>query len=134
MNHLLESHSFRNNDKVSVCLRKNPMIQYDGTIYSILNKPFQSGINGPMIDYFYVTFDQSVYHTILLRGWNVLYKGNETIIGDIVRGNDGKILKIYTQKDPPTLIQMSEIYAILIWRMAFKISESIYSIQNRDHN
>lgn len=131
MNHLLESHSFRNNDKVSVCLRKNPMIQYDGTIYSILNKPFQNGINSPMIDYFYVKFDPSLYHTILLRGWNVLYKGKEKIIGDIVRGNDGKIIEIYTQSDffgidyPPTLIQMSEIDAILIWRVAYQISEYI---------
>ena len=132
MNYLREPHTFRHNDAVSISLRKNPEIRYEGVIYSIVNRSLQRGVaNSPNIDYFYVTLDPSVYHSILLPGWSVIYQGKERVLSYIERGEDGKITGLYSNAgfgnmmmdEMKVPIKMEDIYAILIWRVAYQISK-----------
>jgi hypothetical protein len=133
MNFLRESHNFRHFDDVIVYLRKKPEIIYEGKIYSIIKKPFQSNYpNSPLIDNFYITFSPIVYEKLLLRGMSILYQGFERII-DIIEyydiDGDNKISKIYLNSvisgDTETMyITVQDIDAILIWRVA-------YCIENR---
>jgi len=126
MQMLREPHDFRNGHLVSVYLKKTPHIIYDGTIYGIYNKPLQQGIkNSPMIDYFYIAFDKSVYNDILQRGLPIIYNGREHTISEIDRNEKGEITNIYIYHDAcgidKTPIQMENIDAVLIWRVAYTI-------------
>lgn len=137
MNLLRESHDFRNNDNVFVYLRNTPHTIYQGRIYSILKKPFQRGVsNSPLIDYFYISFRPEIYNNILCKGMSIMYKGNERIIDHIEQmyENNEKTIKIYLASElfgeismdfDKTCIYVKDIDAILIWRVAYCITNSI---------
>jgi hypothetical protein len=104
-----------------------PEFKYNGVIYNIVRKLENTYIkNSSMVDYFYITFESKVYDSLLVRGWSVIYNGEEIILGDIERDRAGKITKMYKQNvnvcyEDETEIDVKNIYAILIWRVAFCI-------------
>lgn len=138
---LRESHEFRNNDKVFVYLRKKPDIIYQGQIYNILKNPFQPGIpNSPIIDYFYISFRSSIYHKLLLRGTTIIYKHDERIIDHIEYSENRRISKIYLQSklfgeipmdlNDKICITVDTVDAVLIWRVAYCITNTITTATN----
>ena len=123
---LLQRHQFRNGNLVSVYSRNTPEKVYHGTIYNIIKKPENNYDKwSPIVDYFYISFDKSVYDSILQRAWKVIYNGNEITLGDIERNRSGKITKVFRQYDFTCSfeneIEIDKIDAILIWRVGFVI-------------
>jgi hypothetical protein len=76
------------------------------------------------VDYFYITFDKNVYDKILLKGVN----DKDKVIVDIERNEFGEIVRLYIQCDENDTfigeeINIEDINAILIWRVAFNIEK-----------
>jgi len=127
MSRLREPHNFRVNDNVKVHKRIHPNHVYDGRIYDIHQKPFQQGVQySPIFDYFYITFDKKVYHSLLIKGWSIIYEKKECILGTVERNKNNEITKIYVLHELQLLgekeINIDEIDAILIWRVSYKIT------------
>jgi hypothetical protein len=127
---LYEAHNFRNGDTVRVSSRKSPVDEFIGKIYGIYTKPLHPQLaNSPFVDYFYVKFDHTIYHSILQRGWSVIYKGSEQVIGDVERDKSNQITRIFIQfaQIPEEEISLKNIDAILIWRVGYKINQLKYT-------
>ena len=126
-NHITTPHSFNEGDIVTVCKRVNPNFKYTGKIYKIINKLENSYIkNTHYVDYFYITFDKNVYDKILLKGWNIIVNDKDKVIANIERNELGEIVRLYIQCDENDTfigeeINIEDINAILIWRVAFNI-------------
>jgi len=63
---------------------------------------------------------------MLLRGWSIIYEGEERIVGDIERNETGEITQLLIQSHYPELcdekiVDINKINAILVWRVAFEI-------------
>jgi hypothetical protein len=138
---LREPHKFQNGDPVVVRERRFSNKSYCGTIYNIVSQPLNKHAkekNYIEVDYFYIKFDEDVYHQILRRGWEVYYKNYFAILGDVVYCDKiGKIEKLYTQQTfgmGETEINISDINAILIWRVGFEIlpDKNRYNVYQSD--
>ena len=133
---LVEPHNFKRGDVVIVVDRKSmshadksTCISYAGQIYAIMNKPEQEYMKPiHLIDYFYIQFPEPIYHELLQRGWEVMYRNRPVIIGTIHRNpTTNYIEKLYTQEKYCTVeveIDIKGINAILVWRIAFDIQPS----------
>jgi hypothetical protein len=126
---LTEPHNFKKGDVVIVVERNHPKISYEGKIYSIINKPENEFIKPtPYVDYFYIQFPDSVYHELLQRGFEILYRNRPVIIGTIHRNPTANYIeKLYTQEKYCKVeveIDIKDINAILVWRIAFDIQPS----------
>jgi hypothetical protein len=126
LNLLKQPHSFRTGDSVVITERNYSDKSYSGTIERILSGPINKYYTKQIyVDHFYIKFDESIYHEILKRGWNIIYKDTEAVLGNIVYApNTKKIEKIYIQYDfiiEETEINLSDIDAILIWRVGYDI-------------
>jgi len=125
---LTEPHSFSAGDKVIVQNRYNANEIYPGTVYKIIRLPLNKGIKTvqPDIDYFYITFSDEVYEIFLKRGWEIIYKHECKVTGHgVFRKNN--ILKTILQNPSSgseTEIDVKDINAILIWRIAFDIKKA----------
>jgi len=122
---LSEPHNFKTGDSISMYERKYPKYKYNGKIYIIIKK-IENNMNMFMpIDYFYITLEKEIYNKILLRGWKIIYRGQEKVIGNIEKNINGIITKIHTQHMfdayNETEIDIENIDAILIWRVAYNI-------------
>jgi len=119
--YLTANHNFKTFDDVSVTnLEKN--ILYNGKIHSIIKKPLIE-YNYYLVDHFYISFSQDIYEDVLLQGWAIIYNNKECVISSIKRDNNGKITKINTIiGDSEIEIDINNINAILIWRIAFDIN------------
>ena len=130
---LNQPHNFRAGQIVDVYERTKPQIRYSGKIHSIeKSKINKYAFKSPFVDYFYVAFDRCVYDKILSRGWNVIYNGTVSILGDIERNTTGEITKLHIQF--PHIIDEFEIdiggiNAILIWREGFAIEKPELEIE-----
>jgi len=65
---LTESHNLKQDERVIVKERFNSEISYRGIIYKIINKPLNERIlhyKNTYIDYFYIKFDEPIYHLLL---------------------------------------------------------------------
>ena len=122
---LVERHQFREGNLVSVYSRNAPDKIYHGTIVRIINKRENSYDKfSPYVDHFYISFDKSVYDTLLQPASKVIYNGSEITLGDIERNAAGKITKVFRQYDFATFetdIDIDKIDALLIWRVKFAI-------------
>lgn len=126
---LTEAHNFTNGDNVVVHERYYPRKSYNGTIYAIVNKPEQEYMKPiHLIDYFYIKFPEPMYHKLLQRGWEVMYRNRPVIIGTIHRNKTTNCIeKLYTQEKYCTVeveIDIKDINAMLVWRIAFDIQPS----------
>jgi hypothetical protein len=128
MNHnklLLESHNFNNGDSVIVFERKMPNIVYDGTIYSIINKPVNKYTPNLCVDYFYITFDKEIYAKLILRGSEIMYKNKPAIVGTKTIHPHTGLIETITLQYPFIMEEISvdpnDIQGILIWRVGFNI-------------
>lgn len=130
---LLENHKFKCSDDVIVYNRTYHDIQYNGKIFSIVRKPVNPHLN-PFrneVDYFYIKFSKDVYNNLLQRGWEIIYNNQPAIIGNVVRNNNtNDIEQLYIQYPYPMMskkeeieIQLENINAILMWRIAYEIRE-----------
>jgi hypothetical protein len=129
---LREPHNFRKGDSVVVRERAYPNNTYRGIIYNIVSLPLNKhskGFGYVEVDHFYIKFDEEVYHQILRRGWDICYKDYPAILGEVVFSEkNNKIEKIYMQKtfvEEEFEINISDIRAILIWRVGFEILSGI---------
>ena len=125
---LREPHNIKNGESVTIYKRNNPEIKYHGTVYEIYNQPFQEGVkNSPYIDYIYVSLDKASYSKLLMRGWSVIYKGEQRVIGTIEKNDQGQITQLFIQSKffmiEEYIINLDDIDAILAWRVAFAISK-----------
>lgn len=123
---LIEAHNFKNGDNVVAHERHYPNKSYNGIIYAIVNKPEQEYMKPTrLIDYFYIQFPEPMYHELLKRGWEVMYRNRAVIIGTIRRNTTTNCIeKLYTQEKYCTVeleIDIKDINAILVWRIAFDI-------------
>ena len=78
-----------------------------------------------IVDYFYITFNINIYDILLKRGWNIIYKNQKAVLGNVIRNKTTQnIEKLYIQYDysyDETEINIEDIDSILIWRIAYKI-------------
>uniref|UniRef100_A0A6C0DQA1 Uncharacterized protein n=1 Tax=viral metagenome TaxID=1070528 RepID=A0A6C0DQA1_9ZZZZ len=123
---ITKPHLFNQDNQVTVYERNNPDDKFYGRIYRIVNIKTNAYVkSSPYVDHFYISFDQSVYHSILKRGWNVIYNGRVAIIGNIIRNDDDKITELFIQYNSNPYVEMpihlEYINAILIWRDGFVI-------------
>lgn len=128
IDYLLEKHNIRVGDDVIVREREFPHTQYNGSVYRIVNKPLNEHIRGHrhiMVDYFYIQFNNEIYHLLLKRGLDVIYQHQPVILGNVNRNKSGKIIELFTQKmfSPETEIHIDGINAILCWRIAYDIQK-----------
>ena len=124
---ILQHHQFRNGNLVSVSSRDTPDKVYHGIIYNIVNKQENAYDKwSPYVDYFYISFEKTVYDSLLQRGWKVIYNRKEITLGNVERNAAGEITNIFKQYDFSSSteepeIQLENINAILIWRVKFSI-------------
>ena len=129
---LNEKHYFCSGDKVNVYNRYNPSVLYRGTIYKIVSRPltrsspFNQEGHGPYVDYFYVTFEPNVYAKLLRRGSDVIHNHNDQVIGNVIldntKENVTKVTLQYPLFSQETEICLSDINAMLIWRVGYCIA------------
>jgi hypothetical protein len=129
---LIQAHNLTQSDPVIVTERFNSGISYRGEIYKIINKPLNERIlhyKNTYIDYFYIKFDEPIYHLLLKRGLEIIYNHKPMILGNVDRDASGRIEKIHSQPGFPeslsikneTQIRLENIDAMLVWRIAFNI-------------
>jgi len=117
---LLEPHKLILGCDVVVTERRYPYVLYHGRVHSIVAKPIHSW----NIDHVYVTFEEGIYASLLLRGSEIIYEGLPAIIGDIRIAPEGRIesatkQETYTMNE--TSIDPTKIHAMLVWRVAYDI-------------
>jgi hypothetical protein len=60
-----------------------------------------------------------------MRGWSVIYKGEQRVIGDVEKNDQCQITRLFIQSKffmiEDQIINMTDIDAILVWRVAFAI-------------
>lgn len=123
---LIEPHNLKNGDRVLVRNRFRPGLAYEGSIFKIVNK-VENEYTEPSrwIDYFYVTFPEPIYHELLQRGWEIIYKNRVVYVGTIQRNPaTNHIEKLYSQEKYSTVeceIEMKNMNAILMGRIAYDI-------------
>ena len=128
---LTENHTLKDGDSVVVTERQYPKNSYRGTIYKIVSAPANKYIkpyDRIYVDYFYIRLNNDDLHKLCMRGLEVIYNHKPSNLGNIERSN-GKITKLYTQDTHPfssreTEINLSNINAILMWRVAYEIKHS----------
>ena len=116
MNLLTKPHSMRIGQKVLVSVRCSPNERYQGTIYNIINCPMNRGSpNTNFVDYFYITFSQDIYFKLLLRGSEIIYNHDISIVDSMT--------KMTLQSFPysETSLNLDNINAMLVWRVAYNI-------------
>ena len=123
---LTEPHNFTRGDTVIVVDRTSTYLSYVGQIYAIVNKPENEYMKPTrLIDYFYIQFPEPIYHELLKRGFEILYRNRPVIIGTIHRNpTTNCIEKLYTQEKYCAVeleIDIKDINAMLVWRIAFDI-------------
>lgn len=123
---LTETHNFKNGDNVVVYERHYPYTCYNGIIYAIMNKPEQAYAKlARHVDYFYIQFPEPMYHELLKRGLEILYRNRPVIIGTIRKNTTTNCIeKLYTQEKYCTVeleIDIKDINAMLVWRIAYDI-------------
>jgi len=123
---LREPHNLKKGQHVYIYKRNKPEIKYTGNIYKIYSQPLQQSLlNSPYIDYIYVSLDDAVYSKLLMRGWSVIYKGEQRVIGDVEKNDQCQITRLFIQSKffmiEDQIINMKDIDAILVWRVAFAI-------------
>jgi len=125
MDFLREPHNMKAGEKVTVCLRNNPNEVFNGTIYKIIKLPTNSAMpNLNIVDYFYVTFTPDVYSKLLLRGSEIIYNHNSSVIGKIVVDSHNNIITEMTLQflhAGDQIANPNNINAMLIWRVAYDI-------------
>jgi len=128
---LTEKHDLKKGDKVLVRDRNYPKKIYKGVIHDILRKPENIYTKQfKFVDYFYIQFPEETYHQLIERGWDIIYKGESIITGDVNKDPvTRQITKIYQQYPSPscrneTEINLHSINAILVWRIAFDIQRN----------
>ena len=129
IDYLREKHNIRVGDDVIVREREFPHTQYCGSVYRIVNKPLNQHIRdyrNIMVDYFYIKFTNDIYHLLLKKGLNVIYKHEDAFLGDVTRNNSGKITQLFMQRMfcDETEIHLDGINAILCWRAAYHIQKA----------
>lgn len=122
---LFDPHNFRNGDEVTITDRFSNE-SYHGTIDRILCLPENEKLKQyNIVDYFYIRFNHNIYDILLKRGWNIIYKNQKAILGNVIRNKTTQnIEKLYIQYEysyDETEINIQDIHSILIWRIAFKI-------------
>jgi hypothetical protein len=123
---LYEKHSMQNGDIVRVTVRDKPNETYLGTIYNIINLPFNRALpNGPFVDHFYIQFIPEIYSKLLKRGNEIIYNSKPSVTGTIQRDSSGAITKFTLQSIGPCSSESesspNNINAMLIWRIAYNI-------------
>ena len=122
---LIEPHNFKNRDVVTITDRFSNE-SYHGIIDRILSLPENEKLNQyNIVDYFYITFNINIYDILLKRGWNIIYKNQKAVLGNVIRNKTTQnIEKLYIQYNfsyDETEINIEDIDSILIWRIAYKI-------------
>jgi hypothetical protein len=91
-----------------------------------MNKPEQAYAKlARHVDYFYIQFPEPMYHELLKRGLEILYRNRPVIIGTIRKNTTTNCIeKLYTQEKYCTVeieIDIKDINAMLVWRIAYDI-------------
>lgn len=125
---LSEPHEFNNGDEVNVTLRYDDAESYNGRIYNIVSLSINkyNKIEG-FTDHFYINFDAASYYHIIQRGWGIIYNYKPETVADIVKEN-GRITKITIKNghfSEAEEADINNINAILIWRVAWKITKNL---------
>ena len=122
-------HNLREGNTVIVT-DKNNKNSFKGIIYRIVNAPvnkYLAPYDCIYVDHFYIKFTNENYNKLLCRGLDIIYNHNPAILGNVIRNNNSQIItELYTQNSNPgyyneTKIDVDDINAILIWRVAFDI-------------
>ena len=117
---MLQSHTMRNGDSVTFTNRINGD-SYQGTIYSIVNLPENRYLkNSAYVDYFYIRVEKEDLQKLLMRGLEVVVNHRPAVIGNIVR-EQGRFYKQNGVYSDESEIDITNINAILVWRVAFDI-------------
>lgn len=122
---LFDRHNFRNGDEVTITDRFSNE-SYQGTIDRILCLPENEKLKQyNIVDYFYIRFNKNIYDILLKRGWNIIYKNQKAVLGNIIRNiitqNIEKLYIQYSYSYVETEINLEDINSILIWRINYKI-------------
>uniref|UniRef100_A0A6C0B3S4 Uncharacterized protein n=1 Tax=viral metagenome TaxID=1070528 RepID=A0A6C0B3S4_9ZZZZ len=117
MDFLTEPHSMRIGQKVLVSVRGSQNECYQGTIYNIINRPMNRGNpNTNFVDHFYITFAQNIYFKLLLRGSEIIYNRDPSIVGSMTN------LTLQSFPYNETTLNPDNINAMLVWRHAYNIT------------
>lgn len=125
--YLSEPHSFLVGDSVKVNHRDDETNFYRGIIYSIVNLPINKHLeqrDSKYTDYFYIRFPLTVYHEMILQGWEILYDYKQEVVSKVIR-NNGQIESLYIRRGLMSEIEIDikKVNAILIWRVGFEITK-----------
>lgn len=117
MNFLTETYSMRIGQKVLVSVRDSPNECYYGTIFNIINRPMNRGNpNTNFVDHFYITFTQDIYFKLLLRGSEIIYNCDLSIVNSMTN----LTLQLFMYNE--TTLNPDNINAMLVWRDAYNIT------------